>query len=202
MANVTFEPQGSANKLGPVILFANLNSTQVFNMKLLQKLCFRMFCLLAGTAALGLTASANPTAIARFKDWQVFTEDIGGETICYAATEATDKAPRTANHGDVWFYVTYLSSGRIASQPSLRVGYDLREDLPSRARVGRSAWTLFNVGSEAFADDEDDPQIVRAIERGSELRVDSVSARGTSVAYHFSLSGSADAISRAASACR
>ena len=61
---------------------------------------------------------------------------------------------------------------------------------------------VFKVGSEAFADDEDDPQIVRAIERGSELRVESVSARGTSVAYHFSLSGSADAISRAASACR
>ena len=158
--------------------------------------------LLICVAALGLSASANPTAIARYKDWQVFTEDIGGETICYAATEATDKAPRSANHGDVWFYVTFLSSGRVEKQPSLRVGYELREDLPSRARVGRSAWTLFNVGSEAFADDEDDPLIVRAIERGSELRVESVSARGTQVAYHFSLSGSANAIERAAEACQ
>lgn len=162
----------------------------------------RLMTLLGCAAGLALSAAASPTAIARYKDWQVFTEDIGGETICYAATEATDKAPRTANHGDVWFYVTFLSSGRVDSQPSLRVGFELREDLPSRARVGRSAWTLFNVGSEAFADDEDDPLLVRAIERGSELRVESVSARGTQVAYHFSLSGSANAIERAAEACR
>lgn len=153
-------------------------------------------------AALAVSALANPTAVARYKDWQVFTQDISGETICYAATEATDKAPRDASHGDVWFYVTNWSSGRARNQPSLRVGYDLREDLPSKARVGRSAWNLFNVGTEAFADDEDDPQIVRALERGSELRIESVSARGTSVAYHFSLSGSASAIDKAADVCR
>jgi len=162
----------------------------------------RWLALLLGVFSLSLPALANPTAVARYKDWQVFTQDVGGETICYAATEATDKAPRDASHGDVWFYVTNWSTGRARNQPSLRVGYDLREDLPSKARVGRSAWNLFNVGSEAFADDDDDPQLVRAIERGSELRIESVSARGTSVAYHFSLSGSASAIDKARDVCR
>ncbi|MEL6568479.1 MAG: invasion associated locus B family protein [Pseudomonadota bacterium] len=162
----------------------------------------RCSALAAGALVLAATATANPTAVARYKDWQVFTQDISGETICYAATEATDKAPRDATHGDVWFYVTNWSTGRARNQPSLRVGYDLREDLPSKARVGRSAWNLFNVGSEAFADDDDDPQLVRAIERGTELRVESVSARGTSVAYHFSLSGSANAIDKARDVCR
>ncbi|MEM1151974.1 MAG: invasion associated locus B family protein [Pseudomonadota bacterium] len=162
----------------------------------------RLLAVSGCAAALAASALANPTAVAQFKDWQVFTQDVSGETICYAATEATDKAPREASHGDVWFYVTNWSSGRARNQPSLRVGYDLREDLPSKARVGRSAWNLFNVGTEAFADDDDDPQIVRALERGSELRVESVSARGTSVAYHFSLSGSANAIDKARDVCR
>lgn len=148
------------------------------------------------------TALASPTAVAQYKDWQVFTYETGGETICYATTTATDKAPREADHGEVTFYVTSWETGRARNQPSLRVGFDLREDIPSKARVGRSAWNLFNVGSEAFADDEDDPRLVRAIERGSELRVEGVSARGTAVAYHFSLSGSANAISRAERACR
>ena len=157
---------------------------------------------LALSVCLALPAAASPSAVARFKDWQVFTDQVGGEKICFAATEATDKAPRTARHGDVWFYITSWQSGRAKNQPSLRVGFKLREDLPSRARVGRSSWPLFNVGQEAFADDADDPRLVRAIERGSELRVEGVSSRGTSVAYHFSLSGSANAIRRAAEACR
>ena len=46
-------------------------------------------------------ASASPSAIGRYKDWSVFTDTANGETIRYTATQATDKAPRAADHGDV-----------------------------------------------------------------------------------------------------
>jgi invasion protein IalB len=147
-------------------------------------------------------ASAEPAAVGRYKDWSVFTDTTGGETICYAATPATDKAPKNADHGDVWFYVTSWKSGRARNQPSLKVGYNLREDMAPKAQVGRSSWTLFAVGREAFADDSDDSRIVTALKKGSELRVQAVSARNTQVAYHFSLSGSAAAIDKAAATCR
>ena len=147
-------------------------------------------------------ASADPVAVGRYKDWSVFTETTDGETICYAATPATDKAPKSADHGEVWFYVTNWKSGRARNQPSLKVGYNLREDMAPKARIGRSSWTLFAVGREAFADDADDSHIVSALKKGSELRVEAVSARNTQVAYHFSLSGSAAAIDKAASTCR
>ena len=123
-------------------------------------------------------AAAEPTAIGRFNDWSVFTDTAGGETVCYAATTATDKAPRSADHGEVWYYVT------------------------AKASIGRSSWTLFSVGQEAFADDSDDRRIVDALKKGSELRVEAVSARNTQVAYHFSLKGSAAAIDKAAAICR
>ncbi|WP_018149027.1 invasion associated locus B family protein [Henriciella marina] len=147
-------------------------------------------------------AQAAPTAIGRYDDWTVFTENVGGETLCYAATEATDKAPQAANHGDVWFFVSNWKSGQARSQPSLKVGYELRADLPGRATVGRSGWTMYGVGREAFAQDRDDTQIVDALRRGTELHVEAVSSRNTQVSYHFSLSGSADAIEKASSLCR
>ena len=147
-------------------------------------------------------ASAEPVAIGRYKDWSVFTDTVNGETICYAATAATDKAPKTADHGEVWFYVTNWKSGRARNQPSLKVGFNLREDLAPKAQVGRSSWSLFAVGREAFADDADDPRIVAALKKGSELRVQAVSARNTQVAYHFSLSGSTAAIDKASATCR
>ena len=158
---------------------------------------------LPGAAALvAPLASASPTAIGRYKDWSVFTDTANGETICYAATQATDKAPRAADHGDVWFYVTNWKSGRARNQPSMKVGYELREDLAPKASVGRSSWALFGVGREAFADDSDDSRIVSALRKGSELRVEAVSKRNTQVAYHFSLSGSAAAIDKASAICR
>ncbi len=166
--------------------------------QMVSALAMAGLAVLTGPAAL---AEAAPQAVAQFRDWKVFVQSHQGETLCFAATEATDKAPASADHGNVWFYVTQSKSGRVRNQPSLRVGYTLREDLPSKARVGRSAWTLYNVGNEAFAEDDDDPRLVRAIERGTELRVEGVSARDTAVAYHFSLSGSADAIDKAREAC-
>jgi hypothetical protein len=147
-------------------------------------------------------AFAEPTAIGRYNDWSVFTEKSGSDTICYAATAATDKAPRSAEHGEVWYYVTSWKSGRARNQPSLKVGFDLKDDAAGKVAVGRSSWTLFAVGPEAFADDADDRRIVDALKKGSELRAEAVSARNTQVAYHFSLKGSTAAIEKAAALCR
>lgn len=147
-------------------------------------------------------ASAAPTAIGKYKNWTVFSETVGGESLCYAATQATDKAPKSADHGDVWFYVSSWKSGRARNQPSLKVGYELRGDLPGKARIGNRKWSLFGVGNEAFAQDRDDAKLVRELKRGRELRIEATSERNTRVTYHFSLSGSSAAIDRAASACR
>lgn len=153
-------------------------------------------------AAQLIPVSATPSVVRQYSDWVVFTESVGGERLCYAATQATDKAPKSADHGDVWFYVSNWQSGKARSQPSLKVGYELRGDLPGKAKIGRSDWNLFGVGREAFAQDNDDAGLVRQLKRGSELRVEATSARNTRVTYHFSLSGSSSAIDRAASACR
>ena len=160
-----------------------------------------VFVILAGALTAG-AANATPSAVGQYKDWKVFTEVVGGETLCYAATQATDKAPRSAQHGDVWFYVSSWKSGKARNQPSLRVGYQLRQDLPGKAHVGRANYTLYGMGQEAFAMDNDDPKLVSALRRGSELRVQATSQRNTRVTYHFSLSGSAAAIDRASAACR
>lgn len=164
----------------------------------------RLAIALLGTFALSSisVASAAPSVVRQYSDWIVFTEDVGGERLCYAATQATDKAPKSADHGDVWFYVSNWRSGKARNQPSLKVGYELRGDLPGKARIGRADWSLFGIGREAFAQDSDDASLVRQLKRGSELRVEATSVRNTRVTYHFSLAGSSSAIDRAASACR
>lgn len=147
-------------------------------------------------------AFAEPTAVGRFKDWAVFIETVEGDLICYAATEAETKTPTKVNHGAVWYYVTSWKSGKAKAQPSIKVGYDFKEGSTPKAKVGRSSWSLFPAGREAFAEDADDPAIVEALRKGANLVIDATSARGTKTSYKFSLSGSATAIDKAAEACR
>lgn len=162
----------------------------------------RPLCLVILAVVAAGAASAEPKAVGKFRDWSVFTEEKGGDVICYAVTEASSKAPSSVKHGDVWYYVTSWKSGQGKNQPSFRVTYDLSASKPPKTTVGRSSWQMFTSGGEAFADDADDPRIVDALRKGSSLTVTGQSARGTNVTYRFSLSGSADAIDKAAEACR
>lgn len=171
----------------------------------MQQKALRRGTLLAfviASLALAPAAHAERVALGQFKDWVVFTDTVDGQDLCYAATEATSKAPSKANHGAVWYYVTTWKSGAATAQPSIRVGYTFKSGSSPKAKVGRSSWTLFTSGGEAFADDSDDKAIVEALRKGAGLTVEGTSARGTNVTYKFSLSGSATAIDKSIEACR
>lgn len=140
-------------------------------------------------------------AIGRYRDWRVYTEKVNGDTICFAATPAEDSAPKDLNHGEVSFYVASWKSGAARNQPSLKVGYNLRSDIQARAIVGRERFSMYVAANEAFVRDEDERGLVDALKKGSELRVEAAE-QGTRTAYHFSLSGSSDAIEKAQSLCR
>ena len=152
--------------------------------------------------ALAPVSAAQSKAIGRFNDWRVYTEGEGRSMICFATVEASDKAPKSTDHGEVVFYVTAWKSGAASNQPSLRVGYTLRSDIAPAAVVGRERFAMYAAGSEAFVKDNRDAALVEAIKKGQELRVEAASVKDARTAYHFSLKGSREAIDKARSLCR
>lgn len=160
-------------------------------------------CLLLAAAAVAApAASAQAKAIGRYKDWRVFTEGEGSKMVCFAAVEPSDKAPKSATHGDVNFYVATWKSGSASNQPSLKVGYQLRTDLAPQAIIGRERFPMYAAGPEAFFPDEREKSLLAAIKKGSELRIEAASVKDARTAYHFSLKGSTEAIDKARSLCR
>jgi hypothetical protein len=154
------------------------------------------------SVALMAPAAHAVTAIGQFKDWRVFKDTVGGKSVCFAAVAPDDMAPKDVRHGDVFFYITQFAGSRKTPQPSLLTGYALRGDIAPKANAGGRTFSLYTAGNEAFAMDKDDASIVDAVRRGSELRVEAVSDRGTRTVYHFSLAGSTDAIATAQKACQ
>ncbi|MBI1340713.1 hypothetical protein GC169_10970 [bacterium] len=161
----------------------------------------RLMALSIGAGALAGSASAEVKAIGRYNDWRVFTETVDRDLVCYAATEANDLAPKATRHGEVNFVVATWRSGSASDQPSLKVGYTLRPDLPPVATIGRERFQMFAVKNEAFVEDSSDKALVAALKKGSELRVEAA-APTERTAYSFSLKGSSDAIDKARALCR
>lgn len=162
----------------------------------------RLALLMAAIVAAAPVAAAQSKAIGRYNDWRVYTEGEGRNMVCFAAVEPTDMAPKSANHGEVTFYVAAFKSGAATSQPSLRVGYTLRTDLAPQAIIGRDKFQMYASGQEAFFPDDREKPLIEALKKGQELRVEAASVKDARTAYHFSLKGSRDAIDKAKALCK
>ncbi|MBK8840195.1 MAG: hypothetical protein IPO30_16235 [Hyphomonadaceae bacterium] len=162
----------------------------------------RLVPLMAVLLALAPDAIAQSKAIGRYNDWRVYTEGEGRNMVCFAAVEASDMAPKAADHGEVTFYVAAFKSGAATSQPSLRVGYTLRKDLAPAAIIGRDRFPMYAAGQEAFFPDDREKPLLDALKKGKELRVEAASVKDARTAYHFSLKGSRDAIDKAKALCK
>ena len=151
----------------------------------------------------GQGLAAEPTPVATFKDWSVFTRQVDGDLICFAATEAKDKAPKSVNHGDVFFLIATWKSGAATNQPSLMTGYNLKDAPPPTLRVGSDKWEMYVDQNEAFIEAAKDEQaLISAMRRGADMRISAVSARGTATSYLISLQGVSAALDRVRDACR
>lgn len=166
---------------------------------------FRSISFAVAVALFGLAASpaaAEPKAVASYRDWSVFVREVDGDKICFAATEATDKSPKSVNHGDVFFLVATWKSGAAKNQPSLMTGYPLNAKPEPNLRVGSDRWEMYASENEAFIESaSEEERLVRAMRRGADMRVSAVSQRGTATNYIISLRGISAALDRVAAEC-
>lgn len=161
-----------------------------------------VFALFIGLSSAAL-AQSTPKLQTTYKDWRVFTHEQAGDLVCYVQSEPIDMSPKNVDHGKVAFFVGTWHSGRAFEQPSLMTGYQLRTQTPPRAIVGSTRITMFAVGREAFVESgRDEKKLVDAMRRGSTLRVEAMSERGTATAYEFSLSGITAALKKADQLCK
>ncbi len=152
--------------------------------------------------ATGDVVAQEPRAVATYKDWSVFVRDVDADKICFAAAEASDKSPKSVNHGDVFFLVATWKSGAASEQPSLMTGYAIDQKPEPNIRIGSDKWDMYTSENEAFIESNDEEQrLLRAMRRGADMRVSAVSKRGTATSYVVSLRGVTAALDRVKREC-
>lgn len=154
-------------------------------------------------AAAVFASNAHAKMEGQFTDWTVHSKGNGSSKICYALAKAKSKTPSSVKHGDIYFMVANWKSGAAKEQPSLLTSFALKTQIPPSARVGSSRIPMYADGSEAFVEsNNDERKLVRSMRKGSTMRVDAVSVRGTQISYEFSLKGITAALSKAKTVCK
>ena len=150
-----------------------------------------------------LASAASAKLEGVYKDWSVYSKSESGDRICYVLAKPSSKIPTSVNHGDIYFMVANWKSGAAKEQPSLLTGYSIKATVPPAARVGSSKIPMYASQNEAFVESgADEKKLVRAMRKGSSMRVDAMSVRGTQTSYEFSLSGVTAALGKAKTICQ
>ncbi len=151
----------------------------------------RLACGLAMSAGLAASALAAPSRSARHGDWEVYRDNSEG--VCFAVTRPVDSAPQAFGHGDVYFLVSSWRGGRKA-QPSFHAGYPLSALRAPVMEVGPDDFRSYADGNDAFLRDEAEPELIDAMRKGADMRVEAQTEDGIRAAYEFSLIGVTAAI--------
>jgi invasion protein IalB len=166
--------------------------------------------LIGGLAALPVTAAiAQETAESRgepslegaYSDWSLYALQENGNLTCYLSSgleRSSDNVPR--KRPAVVLITNRPAEGR-KGVVSVDPGYIYEDGSQVLMSIGRRQFHLYTKGGQAWAEDADDPQIIRAIRSGSTLVVTGRMKGGTATTDTFSLRGFGTALAALDRAC-
>jgi len=170
-------------------------------MKTLRLAVLVMPALMASTAP--VLAQATPLMLVQSKDWSAVTAQGAKGKVCYALSKPTKMEPAALKHGDVFFFISTRLGENVRNEPSIQVGYTLKEGSKVTVDVDGKKFTLFTRGDSAWVEvPGDEAKLLDTMKKGKKLTVAAESSRGSATNYVFSLSGIGAAIDASAKECK
>lgn len=157
----------------------------------------------AKPAASAAAPSGSPLLIVEAKDWRAFTAATAKGKICFALSKPQKMEPPSLNHGDVFFFISTRPGEGVRNEPSLQVGYPMKEGSKATADIDGKKFPMFTKADGAWL--EQDGQLgafLDAMKKGSKLSITATSGRGNPTSYVFSLAGISAALDGAAKECK
>jgi invasion protein IalB len=165
--------------------------------------------ILTGVIGLGSAQAQTQQRVDAKKDWSVFQAGDGAQKICWIVSQPTKTAAIrngktvSVNRGDIFLMVSIRPADGVTNEVSYLSGYPFKKGSEVKAAVGKTKFTLFTEGENAWAPSgEDDAALIAAFRKGARAKVEGVSSRGTKTIDTFSLSGFTAALDAAVVLCK
>ena len=145
--------------------------------------------------------AGNPTLLEKYKEWSAFAA-AGTPKVCFALAQPKQSTPKGIKRGPVYFYISQWPADGVTNEVSVKMGYPFGPGAKATATVGNAKFDLFTKDEGAFVEKVDtELGLVEAMKKGSTLKIDGKSARGTATSDVYSLDGLNDALARITKEC-
>ncbi|MGB0935719.1 MAG: invasion associated locus B family protein [Alphaproteobacteria bacterium] len=133
---------------------------------------------------------SSPRRTGTFGKWTTYVMKQDGKKVCYMVSRPTKSQGKYKKRGQVYAMIAHRPAESSYNVISLHAGYGFSAGATVKATVGGEKFELFTEGETAWAPNELDKAITMAITKGSTMKIDGVSSRGTKTHDVFSLKGS------------
>ena len=170
--------------------------------------------LLAGACALSGPAVAQKqrkdpaeqaVLLGQFGDWGAYKAEPGGKKVCFALSKPTSAVtePAGRNRDPSYAFVSTRPAEKVKNEVSVIVGYPQKAGYDATALIGSASYILYTQDDGAWVKNAaEEPKMVDAMRKGSELVIKSESSHGTKTTDTYSLKGISDALEKVAQECK
>lgn len=158
----------------------------------------------AGRNSRPASGSSEPTLIGQYGDWGAYTAAPGGKKVCFALSKP--KSMKASKEGikrdQAYIFISTRPTDKVRDEVSIILGYPLSGKTDTTASVGAASFSMLTQNDGAWIKNAaEEPQLIEAIRKGSDLVVKGTSSRGTHTTDTYSLKGVATALDRVAKEC-
>jgi hypothetical protein len=164
----------------------------------------RHLFLLAGlivAAAPSVAGAQGIETLGNHRDWASYKFIEDGKPVCYVASTPKKDEGKYTKRGDIFARVSHWPGHNEFDQVSIVAGYKYKEGSTVDVNIDGTKFTLEPVDDVAWAHDQDDSLLVKAMIKGRGMVVRGTSWRGTKTKDTYSLLGFSKAYEDIGKAC-
>jgi len=149
--------------------------------------------------------SEQATLLGQFGNWGAYKADPGGKKVCFALSKPTSAVtePAGRSRDPSYAFVSTRPAEKVKNEISVIVGYPQKAGHDASAAIGTANYVLYTQNDGAWVKNAaEEPKMVNAMRKGSELVIKSESAHGTKTTDTYSLKGIGEALDKVAQECK
>jgi hypothetical protein len=159
----------------------------------------------ATPAAVKPTADNEPKLLGQYGEWGAYTASPNGKKLCFALAKpgSSQTTPPNRPRDPAYLFISTRPGEKVKDEISLIIGYPIKPNTEVTAAVGAASFPLYTQEDGAWIKNApDEPKMVDAMRKGSDVVVKGESGKGTKTTDTFSLKGITQALDRIGQECK
>jgi hypothetical protein len=159
----------------------------------------------AKPAAETAVGNAKPSLLGQYETWSAYTATPNGRKVCFAVARpaSSQSDPPNRPREQVLAFVASRPAEKVKEEVSILIGYTFKPSSEATLAVGPAKFALYTQNDSAWVRHSgEEPKLLDAMRKGSDMVIKGTSERGTQTSDTFSLKGISQAIERMAQECK